>query len=58
MPILAEGRLLAFAVSLAHRADIGGGCPSFHVAATMEALQEALRILPLRLFTAEGPDPE
>lgn len=57
-PIFAEGRLLAFAVSLAHWADIGGGWPGSYVAAATEAVQEGLRIPPLRLFTAEGPDAE
>jgi len=57
-PIFADGRLLAFAVSLAHWADIGGGWPGSYVADATEAVQEGLRIPPLRLFTADGPDAE
>ena len=57
-PIFVEDRLVAFAVSLAHWADIGGGWPGSYVANATEALQEGLRIPPLRLFTAEGADEE
>ena len=57
-PIFVEDRLAAFAVSLAHWADIGGGWPGSYVADATEALQEGLRIPPLRLFTAEGADHE
>jgi N-methylhydantoinase B len=57
-PIFADGRLLAFAVSLAHWADIGGGWPGSYVADATEAVQEGLRIPPLRLFTTDGPDAE
>ncbi|MDB5375180.1 MAG: N-methylhydantoinase [Belnapia sp.] len=57
-PIFAEGRLLGFAVSLAHWADIGGAWPGSYVAAATESFQEGLRLPPLRLFTADGPDAE
>jgi N-methylhydantoinase B len=57
-PIFAGGRLIAFAVSLAHWADIGGAWPGSYFAAATEAFQEGLRIPPLRLVTAEGPDAE
>ncbi len=57
-PVFSEGRLIAFAVSLAHWADIGGAWPGSYFAAATEAYQEGLRIPPLRLVTAEGPDAE
>jgi N-methylhydantoinase B len=57
-PIFSEGRLIGFAVSLAHWADIGGGWPGSYVANATESFQEGLRLPPLRLFTAEGPDTE
>ena len=57
-PIFAEGRLIAFAVSLAHWADIGGGWPGSYLAGATEAFQEGLRIPPLRIVTAEGLDDE
>jgi len=57
-PVFAEGRLQAFAVSLAHWADIGGARPGSYVPDARDAWQEGLRIPPLRLFTAAGPDRE
>lgn len=57
-PIFAEGKLRAFAVSLAHWADVGGAAPGSYFAGAYDAWQEGLRIPPLRAFTAEGPDEE
>lgn len=57
-PVFAEGRLQAFAVSLAHWADIGGARPGSYVPDALDTWQEGLRISPLRLFTADGPDRE
>lgn len=57
-PIFAEGAVQAFAVSLAHWADIGGARPGSYVPDARDAWQEGLRIPPFRLFTAEGPDRE
>jgi N-methylhydantoinase B len=57
-PVFAEGRLVAFAVSLAHWADIGGGWPGSYLAGATESFQEGLRIPPLRVVTAQGVDEE
>src|SRR5262245_44082516 len=57
-PVFAEGRLVAFAVNLAHWADIGGAVPGSYVPWATEAHQEGLRISPIRLFTADGPQRE
>jgi N-methylhydantoinase B len=57
-PIFSEDRLIGFAVSLAHWADIGGGWPGSYVANATESFQEGLRLPPLRLSTADGPDAE
>jgi N-methylhydantoinase B len=57
-PIYCEGQLQAFAVSLAHWADIGGAVPGSYVPHATDAWQEGLRLAPLRLFTADGPDRE
>jgi N-methylhydantoinase B len=57
-PIFLEDRLFAFAVSLAHWGDIGGAWAGSYFAAATECWQEGVRISPLRLFTAEGPDRE
>jgi N-methylhydantoinase B len=57
-PVFAEGRLLAFAINLAHWADIGGAVPGSYVPWATECYQEGLRLSPVRLFTADGPDRE
>ncbi|WP_413871983.1 hydantoinase B/oxoprolinase family protein [Albidovulum sp.] len=57
-PIFVAGELAAFAVSLAHWADVGGAVPGSYVANATDAWQEGLRIPPLRVFTASGADTE
>ena len=57
-PIFRQGALMAFAVSLAHWADIGGAWPGSYFAGAFDGVQEGLRIPPLRVFTAEGVDEE
>ena len=57
-PIFAGRELFAFAVSLAHWADIGGARPGSYFAGATDIWQEGLRISPTRLFSADGPDRE
>ena len=57
-PVFAGGVLRAFAVNLAHWADIGGAVPGSYVPWATECYQEGLRIAPIRLFSAAGPDRE
>lgn len=57
-PVFAGGRLVAFAINLAHWADIGGAVPGSYVPWATECYQEGVRISPLRLFSASGPDRE
>ena len=57
-PVFAQGRLLAFAINLAHWADIGGAVPGSYVPSATECYQEGVRIAPFRLFSADGPDRE
>jgi N-methylhydantoinase B len=54
-PVFAGGRLAAFAVSLAHWADIGGAVPGSYVPWAEDACQEGLRIAPVKLFDRRGP---
>ena len=56
-PVFAGGRLAAFAITLAHWADIGGAVPGSYVPWATEAYQEGLRIAPIRVFTRKGPEP-
>jgi N-methylhydantoinase B len=55
-PVFFEGRLVAFAINLAHWADIGGAVPGSYVPWATECYQEGLRIAPIRLFSARGPE--
>ncbi|HUF94057.1 MAG TPA: hydantoinase B/oxoprolinase family protein [Candidatus Limnocylindria bacterium] len=57
-PVFFEGRLAAFAINLAHWADIGGAVPGSYVPSATECYAEGLRIAPIRLFSAAGPDRE
>ncbi|MBM3217267.1 MAG: hydantoinase B/oxoprolinase family protein [Candidatus Rokubacteria bacterium] len=57
-PVFARGKLLAFAINLAHWADIGGAVPGSYVPYATEAHQEGVRISPLRLVSASGVDRE
>ena len=57
-PVFANGKLRAFAVNLAHWADVGGTVPGSYVPYATECYQEGLRIAPIRLFSAAGPDRE
>jgi N-methylhydantoinase B len=54
-PVFVAGRLVAFAVSLAHWADIGGAAPGSYVPWATEACQEGLRIAPIKVFDRRGP---
>jgi N-methylhydantoinase B len=55
-PVFFEGRLVAFAINLAHWADIGGAVPGSYVPWATECYQEGLRIAPIRLFAEDGPE--
>ena len=57
-PIFANGKLLAFGINLAHWADVGGAVPGSYVPYATETHQEGVRIPPLRIVTAAGPDRE
>jgi len=57
-PVFAGRRLVAFAINLAHWADIGGAVPGSYVPWATEAYQEGVRISPVRLFSADGPEQE
>ncbi len=57
-PVFFGGRLVAFAFNLAHWADIGGAVPGSYVPSATECHQEGLRIAPIRLFSAAGPERE
>ncbi len=53
-PVFVEGRLLAFAINLAHWIDVGGATPGSYTPWATEIYQEGLQVPPLRLFSAAG----
>ena len=53
-PVFVDGRLVAFAINLAHWADIGGAVPGSYVPWATEAYQEGLRIAPIRAVHGRG----
>ena len=57
-PIFVDHVNQAFAVSLAHWADIGGAVPGSYVPHATDAWQEGLRISPTRLYSAGGAETE
>lgn len=57
-PVFADDRLVAFAVQLAHWADIGGTMPGSYFAEADEIWQEGLRIAPLRIVADDALDEE
>jgi N-methylhydantoinase B len=57
-PVFFLDQLVAFAVNLAHWADIGGAVPGSYVPSATDCHQEGLRIAPIRLFSAPGPERE
>ncbi len=54
-PVFMGDRIVAFAITLAHWADIGGGVPGSYVPWATEACQEGLRIPPIKVFDRNGP---
>jgi N-methylhydantoinase B len=53
-PVFIEGDIVAFAVSLAHWPDIGGTWPGSYFAKAIDTFQEAMRIPPVLIATADG----
>ena len=53
-PVFIDGRLIAFALSLAHWPDVGGTWPGSYLAQAVDTFQEAIRIPPMPIATAAG----
>ena len=54
-PIFRSGKLAAFAISLAHWADIGGAAPGSFYATATDIWQDGVRIPPTCLFVQDRP---
>ncbi|HEY8440174.1 MAG TPA: hydantoinase B/oxoprolinase family protein [Xanthobacteraceae bacterium] len=59
MPVFRDERIVGYMVNIAHHVDVGGAAPgSQEVAGVVSAVQEGLRILPVRLIRAGEFDEE
>lgn len=56
-PIYVDGRLIAFALSLAHWPDVGGTWPGSYYATAMDTYQDGMRIPPVLIATRDGVQP-
>ena len=57
-PAFHGGRIVAFGVSVAHKADVGGLVPGSSGAAAREIFHDGILVPPVRMWTAEGVNPE
>jgi N-methylhydantoinase B len=57
-PVLADGRILAFAGSIAHKADLGGTMPGSTSANATEIFHEGVLVPPIRIRQAGAPVPD
>ncbi len=53
-PIFVSGAVVAFGVSVAHKADVGGLVPGSSGAAAREIFHDGLRLPPVRYWTQDG----
>src|SRR4051794_32179785 len=56
VPVFAEGRVVALAVTITHQQEIGGRSPGSTPMDATEIYQEGLRIPPLKLYEAGVPN--
>jgi N-methylhydantoinase B len=54
-PVFADGEIVAFAGSIAHKADVGGTVPGSTSANATELYQEGLLVPPIRIWDAGRP---
>lgn len=57
-PVFADGRLLAFIGSIAHKADVGGSVPGSTSANATELFQEGLLVPPIKMWSGGRPLPD
>ncbi|PZW50475.1 N-methylhydantoinase B [Humitalea rosea] len=53
-PVFVDGKIVAFALSLAHWPDVGGTWPGSYFAKAFDTFQEAIRIPPMPIASAAG----
>ncbi len=57
-PVFAGGRIVAFAGSIAHKADVGGAVPGSTSATATEMFHEGLLLPPIRIWAQGQPLPD
>ena len=57
-PAFHDGKIVAFGVSVAHKADVGGLVPGSSGAAAREIFHDGLLLPPVRMWSADGINPE
>src|SRR6266481_7401626 len=57
-PVFADGKIVAFAGSIAHKADVGGAVPGSTSANATELYHEGLLIPPIKMVEAGRPLPD
>lgn len=58
MPIFADGEIVAFTGSIAHKADVGGTVPGSTSANATEMFQEGVLVPPIRIYDGGRPLPD
>src|SRR5215467_7126219 len=57
-PVFADGRIVAFSGSIAHKADVGGAVPGSTSANATEMYHEGLLLPPVKIWEAGKPAPD
>jgi N-methylhydantoinase B len=57
-PVFADGNIVAFAGSIAHKADVGGAVPGSTSANATEMFQEGLLVPPVKIWERGTPQPD
>ena len=57
-PVFHDGKIIAFGVSVAHKADVGGLVPGSSGAASREIFHDGLLVPPVRMWRADGVNEE
>jgi N-methylhydantoinase B len=57
-PIFADGKIVAFSGTIAHKADVGGAVPGSTSATATEMFHEGILLPPVKIWEAGAPQPD
>src|SRR2546423_11462980 len=57
-PVFADGKIVAFSGSIAHKADVGGAVPGSTSANATEMFHEGILLPPVKIWEAGAPQPD